>query len=105
MKELALYDSMVSWPVEQELNLYLSGPTPNPSTDETMIKYNVKETGEEIYFEITDISGRMVLRKKLTSANGFIKISTLNIQSGIYNYCIRTNSNHSKVKKLMITGI
>lgn len=105
MKVFYLYDSLVSLPVEQEQNIYLSDPTPNLSTDETMIKYNVKETGEEIYFEITDISGRTVVRKKLSSTNGFIKISTLNIQSGIYNYCIHSNSTHSKVKKLMITGI
>jgi carboxypeptidase T len=105
VKVLALYDSLVSLPVELEQNIYLSDPTPNPSTDETIIKYNIKGSDVEMYFEITDISGRTVVRKKLSSTNGFIKISTLNIQSGIYNYCIRTNSNHSAVKKLMVTGM
>jgi len=105
VKVLALYDSLVSLPADQGQNIFSSDPTPNPSTDETMIKYNVKSTGEELFFEVTDISGRTVIRKKLISANGFIKISTLNMQSGIYNFRIRTNTQQSKVKKLVVTGM
>lgn len=105
VKVLALYDSLVSLPAESEQKIFLSDPVPNPTTDETTIKFNVKETGEDLYFEVFDISGRMVLQKKLMSANGFIKISTLNIQSGIYTYCVQANSHQSKVKKLLVTGL
>lgn len=63
---------------------------PNPANDKLSILIN-GETGQVAYFEVYDLTGKLIASKQLT-ANTINEISTAEIVSGLYFYSIKANN-------------
>ena len=77
--DFKVYAMIDSTSAVQEYGLpscYISNPMPNPSTEETAITFNIPQTANDAFFELTDMTGRIVFSKKIGISNGVIKINS-----------------------------
>ncbi|MBI3502077.1 MAG: T9SS type A sorting domain-containing protein [Bacteroidetes bacterium] len=80
-----VYVTAVSNPVEQTISVY-----PNPVIDNLMINFSV--SGENYFAEVFDMTGRMLTRKYISSAQ--TKISFSPFSEGIYLLTISNAETH-----------
>lgn len=85
--------------VHLPLNILLT-VYPNPAKDFIKIQLN-NSSIDKANIQITDIAGKIFINKEYSISNGFIKISTGNLQSG--NYLIKATINgESHYKKIVV---
>ncbi len=84
-------------------NLMLGQNIPNPSTDETIIPFNIPQNVNNVILTITDIQGNTVLEQKVqASDNGHLKINTYSFAKGTYVYFLTVNGQMSNTRKMII---
>ncbi len=102
-KVYALYDSANAVPEQNLPEYFISSPMPNPATDIASINYRIPSAGSDAAFELTDMTGRIIFRKKIESTNGSIKINSSILKSGLYHYSLHSANYQSEVRKLVIS--
>jgi len=84
----------------------ISTAYPNPFNSAVTVKYSgLGLTGERIFFEVFDVTGRKIFRNNFVSRdnNGYIKWSTdKNISSGVYFYNLTDGSRSSGGKIILL---
>ena len=80
--------------------MYNTFALPNPTSNEVNIVS--KAESENLTVVITDISGKIVISKNLTTSN-FISKLDLGLNNGIYLVTITNTKNEKTTKKLVIT--
>ena len=90
---------MVDYPenideISSSTNLLLHQNYPNPATEQTHIKYQLKESGD-VNFELTDIHGKLIFSEKLgnvpAQALQTYDLDMSELASGMYFYSILQN--------------
>ncbi|HLG34479.1 MAG TPA: T9SS type A sorting domain-containing protein [Bacteroidia bacterium] len=74
---------------------------PNPASDEINISYSLEESDNAVFL-LTDLLGREVMNKKLSSNEKLLKISTVSLEQGIYFVCLKVNDESIGNQKLLI---
>jgi hypothetical protein len=73
---------------------------PNPTTNSVFVKYQSTLLGAETTVSIIDITGKLLLNKKVTNTNGTIEIDTQNYSNGFY--FVTLNGSTTITKKIVI---
>ena len=84
-----------------ETKLYQN--TPNPFTDQTVIKYEVPTESKKGLLYIMDMNGRMLETRQLTTGMGEIIINAYSLQAGMYLYSLVVDGQIMDTKKMLIT--
>lgn len=74
---------------------------PNPNDGNMIVNYTAKE-GDELYFIIYDIAGKLVKKQKLNANANEANISALELKSGTYFYSIKKDDKDLKNGKIVI---
>jgi hypothetical protein len=73
---------------------------PNPANDQTTIE--LSGISRDMMLEVTDITGRVLLSKKVEANSTRIQVSTSNLQPGIYMYRLVSDGKTIGTRKLSI---
>ena len=82
---------------QEVLNIY-----PNPSKDYVIIDYRTKTTAKEIILVVTDMQGRLQMKKTLNAKSTQNLIDVHNFVNGMYNFTIFANGNQKISNKIVI---
>jgi hypothetical protein len=104
--DLGAFESDFSVGIEENSAYSISGIKvenyPNPAKNVMDLKYKLPLGEYNAKVFIYNILGQVVKSFSITNNSGTVNISTKNLPSGTYVYRIRTNSNVSKVKKILL---
>lgn len=85
--------------VQNEITL--SEPIPNPSNSDCRIFFKSEYPGQ-VKLEVTDVSGKMVLRQQADSQTGYFNIQVSEWKPGVYFYSVLENGRKSRSEKLIV---
>lgn len=74
---------------------------PNPASESVNLEYGIYE-GQNAQLEIFDLSGKLVLTKKLVKQQEVYSIETSLLQAGVYMLRIVVDGEATEVKRLII---
>jgi len=75
---------------------------PNPADNHVRIVYDLNEKTDPTQLELYDYQGRFLLKKDLPTGSDETVINCSDLPSGIYFYLLRTSTQMSKAKKIII---
>ena len=75
---------------------------PNPAHQWVVFDTEIAEDKENVMLYISDLNGRIVYSKKITSGHQSIQIDTAMLNEGIYYYWVAAQKERSKALKLVI---
>ncbi len=83
----------------------MSSNRPNPFSSETTINYDIPSDFTNISIIISDLSGKIILSKPISSAGaGSITISAEGLYAGIYNYSLKANGQLYITKQMVVSN-
>jgi hypothetical protein len=74
---------------------------PNPNNGNMLLEYNIAES-DAGFFEITDITGKKILRNELQKGENKLRVKNEQLEAGVYIYHIVINNKIVKSDKLLI---
>lgn len=75
---------------------------PNPANDFIIAEYKIDKTAKEVLLLISDIQGRLQMKKQLTTISNQALIDIRNLQNGIYNCTIIVDGQQKAVTKIIV---
>lgn len=75
---------------------------PNPAKEQITIFYESENDNNNTFIELTDVSGKLILQKRISANESEITISLEKISSGFYLMVIKDNNTIVSTKKLSI---
>ncbi|MBI3503056.1 MAG: DUF3494 domain-containing protein [Bacteroidetes bacterium] len=100
---LRMQDETFSEKNEYVSDYYLSGNTPNPFSDYTVIYYQLPENTSDATITVYDITGKSLLKNyKVSEMKGSVKITTQDMQNGVYIYRLEQNGIILQSRKMVV---
>jgi len=65
---------------------------PNPATDKATFQYSINSLKDKPEFEIRDMTGREIMKVRITEKEGVIEWQTVVVKSGMYYFSIKAGS-------------
>ncbi|MBS1585489.1 MAG: T9SS type A sorting domain-containing protein [Bacteroidetes bacterium] len=81
---------------------YISAATPNPSTGNTMIMYNLGPGLREAEIQLFNTNGQIINRYSISQPSGNINVLTSDLAPGTYFYSLRTESELTPAQKITV---
>jgi len=75
---------------------------PNPATDFIIAEYKIDKAAKEVLLVISDMQGRLQMKKQLTTISYQALIDIRNLQNGSYNCTIIVDGQQKAVTKLIV---
>lgn len=76
--------------------------SPNPANDFIIAEYKIDKAAKEVLLLISDIQGRLQMKKQLTTVSYQALIDIRNLQNGSYNCTIIVDGQQKAVTKLIV---
>jgi hypothetical protein len=95
------YNAVINAIGDQQGDLLVTGPNPNPADDYTRIAYNPEMTGNSI-ISVYDLCGRLVNRTRLVPGDHQVTLDTSGLGEGLYLVSFTLNNRVVRSQKLLI---
>lgn len=95
-------DCEITTDIESAFAEYDIMASPNPTSGEVRISYNLNGKTKQAQLELYNYQGQLVLKKYLPTGSYQSTINCTDLPTGVYFYLIRTSENISKAYKLTV---